>query len=51
MTTYTCRAVRRDGSVCGYKWTPRPGRLELGRKKPVSCPRCQSKFWSGSPTS
>ena len=39
-TTYTCQK-------CGYRWTPRPGRLEQSRDKPVKCANvsCQSVSW------
>ena len=39
-TTHTCQK-------CGYQWTPRPGRLEQERKKPVRCANqaCQTVHW------
>ncbi len=37
-TTYVC-------TQCPHRWTPRPGRLEQDRAKPVRCPNCQSKDW------
>ena len=39
-TTFTCQK-------CGYQWTPRPGRLEQARDKPLKCanPRCQNLDW------
>ncbi len=43
--TYTCQAVKPDGTVCGYTWTPRPKSLEQGRTKPVCCPKCLSRDW------
>ena len=38
METLKCRG-------CGYTWTPRPKRLELGRKRPACCPSCFSRKW------
>ncbi len=43
--TYTCHAIR-NGKPCNYKWTPRPGRLEQGREKPLRCPKCLSSDWN-----
>lgn len=34
----TCQAIRRDGTPCGYEWTPRIINVTI-------CPRCKSAKW------
>ncbi|KKM27007.1 hypothetical protein LCGC14_1579140 [marine sediment metagenome] len=37
-----CRAIKRNGKVCGHKWLPRkPG------ADPDECPKCKSRLWRG----
>ena len=35
-----CKAIKQDGSICGYKWRPRID-------NPVMCPACKSRKWKG----